>query len=166
MWVTYTDSHGLGSRAHAEEFFGDLVVDLEKASDVSGGTAQPKYGYSGITIFLASDRSGINARDVEALRIGYSSTGPLQLLLEQEDTPPGEDFRTPLTETSFPQTVLFKLDQATFRQPPWAQKSRSLDAHRLIGIKFELYGNSRAAAHLVLRDVNLEGRNVCILKRS
>jgi hypothetical protein len=165
LWVTYADSYGSGSAARAEELYGDLIVDLDKAADVLGNPTQPKYAYSGIMIFAAPSRSGINASDVDALKIDYSSTGPLRLSLEQEGISSGEDFRTSLAAAKFPQTVSFKLDQSTFYQPPWTVKSASLTTHRLVAFKFELDGNSQASTHLILRTIAVEGRDVCILRR-
>jgi hypothetical protein len=165
LWVTYADSHGLGSTAHAEDFFGDLVADLGKGADAGVGTAQAKFGYSGLMIFVSPDQRGIDMGDIETLTVEYSSTGALHLTLQQEDISAGEGFRTSLRAANVPRTVGFKLDQSTFQQPPWLQQSSSLTGHRLTAIKFELLGNSAASAHLVLRNVNVEGRNVCILRR-
>lgn len=165
MWVTYTDAHGLGSTARAEEFFGDLVVDLDKAPDSHMVSDRPKYTYSGIMIFAAPNQSGINVSDIEALKIEYSSTSALNLLLEQPSIPRGEDFRTTLAATNSPQTANFKIDQSTFFQPQWVQKLTSLLAHRLVAIKFELQGPSRASTHLIIRNVSIEGRDVCIQRQ-
>lgn len=156
-WGTYADGFGPGSSARAEDFFGDLIVDLRKAA-----SSEDRHPYAGLLIQIAPDRSGIDAAAGERLTIEYISSGPLTLALEQDGIPAERSFATTLPASPGARTVSLRIDGSTFRQPSWATSSDTLGAHRLVGFKFELQGRAEMSANVVLREVRIDSRNACI----
>ena len=159
-WSSYVDQLETGSLIEpSRKFFtdsGDVEVVMTKASDPDADEQNPSYPYVGLQLRFPG-RQPADLSDAENLVLTYKLSGPMSLLLAQENIAPGNEFRLELPPASEYSEI--HLNWSDFSQPDWVSPRSTLDRTRLTAVKFQITTPEDNTAQLGVRRLEFPGHS-------